>query len=351
MSGAAPVRAPHPGQGKTGSRAGARHRGQRPRTAQPGPGGSRPSFLRLTRARTAVSIPSRPDGSPGSGCPGHRRDGPDTEVAGSAESGAWAAACRSSPVLRTVGRSLPPCPAPPRCSQGAPCAEVPSGNGRCPALLKRRPHRPGHSSGGKDASLHPSFHFPISLSLSLWAPSPSSLLSLPRKTGVLGRRLGGGDTALCLFLGWEPGSGGRPSLPRWRLLSIRKPQSSCLSPRASEKGSAGPLEWKPLHGSLRWGPRPGRSLPGVPGTEGPSASPGHYFRSGPSVTSRVTPRPTGGTGPEPEMLDGGVGGNTESPVPAAAPLISPSSPASLKGPTPLLLPGPNWAVKLLLNTW
>lgn len=253
VSGAAPVRAPPPRAGENrepgwsqAPRPQAPHSPARPRRIPP--------FLPPPHACPHGRVhPLTSRRQPRLRHPGHRRDGPDTEVAGFAESGAWATACRSSPVLRTVGRSLPPCPAPPCCSQGAPCAEVPSGNGRCPALLKRRPHRPGHSPGGKDASLHPSFHFPISLSLSPWAPSPSSLLSLPRKTGVLGRRLRGGDTALCLFLGWEPGSGGRPSLPRWRLLSVSKPRTSCLSHRASEKGSAGPLEWKPLHGSLRWG--------------------------------------------------------------------------------------------------
>lgn len=182
---------PHPDQGKTGSRAGARHRRRSPRTAQHGPAWI-PSFLRLTLARTAVSIPTRPEASPGlvarlrSGtpegqgghggrrvcrewCPGH---GPSFDI--------------RSGDSRTFSSSVPRSSRP----------QFPSWNNRCLALLKwssggLRPHGPGHSAGGKDASLHPSFRLPNSPSLSPWAPSLSSLLSLPRQRVVLGRRLRG----------------------------------------------------------------------------------------------------------------------------------------------------------------
>lgn len=173
--------APQPDQGKTGSRAGARHRGRSPRTAQRSP------VLPPPRARPHGCV--HPDT-----CPGQPR----------LLSPVWAPGGRGGHGGRCVCRewcpghcpwfdvrpgdriSLPPCPASPRCSHGAPgrggtVVEQPL---LC-SLLKwsrggLRLHRPGHSSGGKDVSLHPSFLLSISPSLSPWAPSPPRSLILAR---------------------------------------------------------------------------------------------------------------------------------------------------------------------------
>lgn len=90
----------------------------------------------------------------------------------------------------------------------------------------------------------PQLSLPFSLGPQPFLPA---LTSPPE--GCPGPVAAGGDAAICRFLGWYSSSGGRASLPRWRLLSISKPETSCLSPPASEKGSAGPLKWKLLHGS------------------------------------------------------------------------------------------------------
>lgn len=110
--------------------------------------------------------------------------------------------------------SLPPCPASPRCSHGAPgrggtVVEQPL---LC-SLLKwsrggLRLHRPGHSSGGKDVSLHPSFLLSISPSLSPWAPSPPRSLILARWLSWAGGCGSGGRRCYLPVPGLVPEQGG-----------------------------------------------------------------------------------------------------------------------------------------------
>lgn len=81
-------------------------------------------------------------------------------------------------------------------------------------------------------------------------------------------------------------------------------------------------------------------------------SPGYYFGSGLSATSRVNPRPAGGTGPchDPNCRMVGWAGTQRAPYPLL-PLSSPQPPCFADRTNTAGAAAPNRAVKLLLNTW
>lgn len=242
--------APHPDQGKTGSRAGARHRRRSPRTAQHDPAWI-PSFLRLTLARTAVSIPTRPERGQPRPCrpPALRDTGGTGRTRGS--QGVQRVVPGPRPVVRrpfwgqqdVLFLRAPQLPAAvPVVEQPLPCS--PQMEQRWLEAAWARSQRRGQGCLPPSLLPSPQLSLPFSLGPQPFLPA---LTSPPE--GCPGPAAAGGYAAICRFLGWYSSSGGRASLPRWRLLSISKLETPCLSPPASEKGNAGPLKWKLLHGS------------------------------------------------------------------------------------------------------